>query len=67
MDDTKVNVVLGTETTHQAINFQTSRGEKKVKRILVVLSSVLLIIGLFTVMPYASTWLNFNGDNQVEE
>ena len=37
------------------------------KKLLVVLSSVVVAVALFTVVAYGSDWLNFNGKDQLNQ
>lgn len=37
------------------------------KKLLVTLSSVVVVVALFTVAAYGSDWLNFNGDGQLDQ
>ncbi len=66
--DSIINVALDIPETgklNQIINYL--KGSIKLKKLLVTLSSVVVVVALFTVVAYGSSWMNFTGEGQIDQ
>ena len=66
--DTIINVALDIPDTGNLNHLLNNlKGSFKLKKLLVTLSSIVVAVALFTVVAYGSSWMNFNGEDQIDQ